>query len=93
MSISVSIILPALGFAIVVLFWAVIRSERSPLLALVAVVFAMVGGLGCWYSWVESHSVPWTCGYGAFSFVSLVMAVRHVLPASDQPGARQIDES
>ena len=48
-----------------ILFLAVsaVFGSRSPFLPLVAVLVTAVAGMGAWYAWAESHSIPWTAGY------------------------------
>ena len=56
--------------------------NRKPGIAVAIAGFVIVpiGGLGAWYSFMETQSIPWTIGYGVVSALGLIAGVRNVLP-------------
>ena len=67
-----------LGFiaALVVTVWGLYTKQRSAVIGVIAAAVAVLAFLGARYAWSESHSIPWTIGYGIVVLGALASAVR-----------------
>jgi predicted tellurium resistance membrane protein TerC len=55
---------------------ALVNRRHSIPLTVAALFVAVTAGGGAWYAWAESHSTPWTLGYGAVAVISLLAFIR-----------------
>ena len=75
MSPTLALILVLFLVALGYLAFSAARGSRSPLVCVIAFGLAAVGGLGSWYSWIESQSTAWAGGY-------LLLALSAILAAT-----------
>ena len=68
----------AVAVIVVVILWRARSGRPSIALGLLAAVFMVLGAVLAMYSWVESSSLPWALGYGAFSLAWGITLVRQV---------------
>lgn len=62
-----------------VVIWGGFTTLRSWAIAAVALVATLLAA-GCgYYAAAESHSLPWTIGYGLLAAFSLAVAARHLI--------------
>ena len=60
--------------------WGLFNRGRSGFCAVAGVLLMPGAGLGAWYAWGESRSLPWTIIYLGVGLVGLVSLVRQVMP-------------
>ena len=69
-----------IGFLVLaVVISGLFSSQKSIGVALFSSVVVVLAVGGAFYAWSESHSVPWTIGYGTIACVSLVSAGRQLI--------------
>lgn len=70
--------------ALAVVAAGLLSAQKSIGVALFSLLVAVVSAGGAAYAWTESHSLPWTIGYGTIAVLSVASAVRQFLT---QPSA------
>lgn len=65
--------------AIAAVVWGLFAKKRSLAVALIALAVAGLAALGSYYSFAETHSMPWTLGYAAAALLALVVAARQLI--------------
>lgn len=69
-----------IGFlALAVVVSGLFSSEKSIGVALFSLVVAVLAAGGAAYAWTESHSLPWTIGYGVIAVLSVSSAAHQLL--------------
>ena len=85
MNLTSAIVLLLFLLVIALGIYGIFRSRRSILIGLSSLVLATLAGLGSWYSFAESHSLPWTIGYAILALVGTVSAFRNLAPGHRDP--------
>jgi hypothetical protein len=76
--------------ALAVVVRGAFTQRRSAGVAVTAMVLALLTA-GCgWYAFAESHSLPWTIGYGVVALLSIGVGIKH--RAGDQRTRDQIQD-
>jgi hypothetical protein len=73
------ILLAIIALALAVVMSGLFTSERSIVGALFSLAVAVVAFGGALYAWGESHSIPWTVGYGTVVLLSMASAARQLV--------------
>ncbi len=63
-----------LGFFLRGLF----QARRSVLIIVAALFVGALGGLGAWYSWMETRSLTWTAGYGTVAMIAMLLVLQQL---------------
>lgn len=82
MSLPLTIFILIAFLALAVVAAGLLSSQKSIGVALFSLVVAVVSAGGAGYAWTESHSLPWTIGYGAIAVLSVASAARQLLRQS-----------
>lgn len=64
--------------ALAVVVRGAFAKRRSIAVALISLSLAVVAAGCAWYAFAESHSLPWTIGYGVFALLSVGVGIKHL---------------
>jgi len=77
--------------ALGITLWGLFSARRSPIIAVIGALVAVLATVGAWYAWSETKSTPWTVGYAMIVLAAIASSLRQFI--GGRGDAAQVSDS